>query len=110
MFATSNVSIRERLLLAAGVSLVAVLCACATAPVPQSSPVPETAVISEVKVEADGDATIVSLLGLAEPVYTAFQQETPARIVVDLSQVKHICSTALGVLVSMKRRLRRDIF
>ena len=29
-------------------------------------------------------------------------------IVVDLTEVKHICSTALGVLVSMKRRLRRN--
>ena len=29
-------------------------------------------------------------------------------IVVDLTAVKHICSTALGVLVSMKRRLRRN--
>jgi type IV pilus assembly protein PilQ len=87
MFATSNVSIREKVVLAAGASLLAVLCACATAPAPQSSPVPETAVISELQVEKEGDATIVSLLGLAEPVYTAFQQDDPARIVVDLSQV-----------------------
>jgi len=30
------------------------------------------------------------------------------KIVVDLIGVQHICSTALGVLVSMKRRLRRN--
>ena len=88
MFATSNVSIRETVVLAAGASLLAVLCACATAPAPQSSPVPETAVISELRVENEGGATIVSLLGLAEPVYTAFQQDDPARVVVDLSQVR----------------------
>jgi type IV pilus assembly protein PilQ len=88
MFATSNVSIRERVALAAGASLLAVLCSCATAPTPQSSPVPETAVISELQVGKEGGATIVSLLGLAEPVYTTFQQDDPARIVVDLSQVR----------------------
>jgi type IV pilus assembly protein PilQ len=87
MFATSNVSIREKVVLAAGASLLAVLCACATAPPPQSSPAPETAVISELRVENESGATIVSLLGLAEPEYTAFQQDDPARVVVDLSQV-----------------------
>lgn len=88
MFATSNVTIRERLALVAGASLLAVLCSCATVPAPQSSPVPETAVISELQVGKEGGATIVSLLGLEEPVYTAFQQDDPARIVVDLSQVR----------------------
>ena len=88
MFAASNVSIREKVVLAAGASLLAVLCACATTSAPQSSPVPETAVISELQVEKEGGATIVSLLGLAEPVYTAFQQDDPPRIVVDLSQVR----------------------
>jgi len=87
MFATSNVSIREKVVLAAGASLLAVLCACATAPARQPSPVPETAAISELQVEKEGSATIVSLLGLAEPVYTAFQQDEPARVVVDLAQV-----------------------
>jgi type IV pilus assembly protein PilQ len=88
MFATSNVIIRETVALVAGASLLAVLCSCATAPTPQSSPVPETAVISELQVGKEGGATIVSLLGLAEPVYTAFQQDDPPRIVVDLSQVR----------------------
>jgi len=87
MFATSNVSIREKVVLAAGASLLAVLCACATAPARQPSPVPEMAAISELQVEKEGSATIVSLLGLAEPVYTAFQQDEPARVVVDLAQV-----------------------
>ena len=67
MFATSNVSIRETVVLAAGASLLAVLCACATTPAPQSAAGPETAVISELQVESEGGATIVSLLGLAEP-------------------------------------------
>ena len=30
------------------------------------------------------------------------------RIVLDFMEVKHICSTALGVMVSMKRRVRRN--
>jgi hypothetical protein len=84
---SSIVSIREKVVLAAGASLLAVLCACATAPAPQPSPGPETAVISELQVGKEGGATIVSLLGLAEPVYTAFQQDEPARLVVDLAQV-----------------------
>ena len=88
MFATSNVSVREKVVLAAGASLLAVLCACATASAPQPPPAPESAVISELQVENEGAATIVSLLGLVEPVYTAFQQDDPARIVVDLSQTK----------------------
>jgi hypothetical protein len=88
MFATSNVSIREKVVLAAAAGLLAVLCACATTSAPQSSPVPEAAAISELRVEKDGGATIVSLLGLAEPEYTAFQQDDPARIVVDLAEVR----------------------
>lgn len=88
MFAASNVSIREKVLLAAGASLLAVLCACATASTPQPSPASESAVISELQVENEGAATIVSLLGVVEPVYTAFQQDDPARIVVDLSQTR----------------------
>ncbi len=88
MFAASNVSVREKVVLAAGASLLAVLCACATASAPQPPPAPESAVISELQVENEGAATIVSLLGLVEPVYTAFQQDDPARIVVDLSQTK----------------------
>jgi len=88
MFATSNVSIREKVVLAAAAGLLAVLCACATTSAPQSSPVLEAAAISELRVERDGGATIVSLLGLAEPEYTAFQQDDPARIVVDLAQVR----------------------
>jgi len=88
MFAASNVRIRERVVLAAGASLLAVLCACATATTPQSSPAAESAVISELQVENEGAATIVSLLGVVEPVYTSFQQDDPARIVVDLSQAR----------------------
>ncbi len=34
--------------------------------------------------------------------------ESQQKIVIDLTDAKHICSTALGVLVSMKRRLRRN--
>ena len=70
MFAASNVSVREKVVLAAGASLLAVLCACATASAPQPSPAPESGVISELQVENEGAATIVSLLGLAEPVFS----------------------------------------
>jgi len=88
MFAASNVSIREKVVLAAGASLLAVLCACATARSPQPSAAAESALISELQVESRGDATVVSLLGLAEPEYHAFQQQDPARIVVDLARVR----------------------
>ncbi len=59
--------------------------ACATTPAPPSAQGPGA--LSDVVVETDGDATVVSLVGLTEPVYNSFQQEDPARVVIDLAGV-----------------------
>ncbi len=75
----------------AGLALLALLIgglhACTTAP---TSPPPtrQVAVVSDVAVERDGDATVVKLRGLSHPVFTAFRGEDPERVVVDLTAVR----------------------
>jgi len=41
--------------------------------------------VSDVQIEHDGDDTIVTLMGLDHPVFTAFGQTDPERIIVDVS-------------------------
>ncbi len=64
-------------------------------------------------VERDGDATVVTLAGELD-LYNAHEvrralfaaaAESPERLVVDLSHVRFIDSTALGVLVEARRQL-----
>jgi type IV pilus assembly protein PilQ len=43
--------------------------------------------IADVRVDSGADATTVTLVGLEEPVFTAFAQQDPERIVVDLASV-----------------------
>ena len=88
MFARTSQEIRGRVQGSLAL-LVAVLIAsmgCATAPKAPTASGP--AQLSEIVVEADEGATVVSLVGLAEPVYNAFQQDDPARIVLDLASVR----------------------
>ena len=44
--------------------------------------------LQDVRVERDGDATVVQLIGLEEPVFTAYRQQDPERLVVDLASVQ----------------------
>jgi type IV pilus assembly protein PilQ len=44
--------------------------------------------LSEVRVESAADGTVVGLMGLSEPVYTAFRQDDPERVIVDLEAVR----------------------
>jgi type IV pilus assembly protein PilQ len=75
--------------LALGALLLASQVSCATAGSGTAqAPAPATGSLGEVTVESGSDGTVVSLLGLSEPVFTAFQQDDPARIVVDLAQVE----------------------
>jgi type IV pilus assembly protein PilQ len=75
--------------LALGALLLASQVSCATAGSGTAqAPAPATAALADVSVESGSDGTVVSLLGLSEPVFTAFQQDDPARIVVDLAQVQ----------------------
>ncbi|MCP3984867.1 MAG: type IV pilus secretin PilQ [bacterium] len=72
--------------LAVSAICMASLLACASVPTP-APVVDASGALSSVTVETDGDATVVSLIGLTEPVYNAFRQEEPSRIVVDLAAV-----------------------
>ncbi len=73
----------KRLLL--GAFLVAGALACAS-----TSPDTEGAgrTLEDVRVEREGDATVVHLLGLEQPVFTAYLQRDPDRLTVDLASVQ----------------------
>ncbi|MEE9607000.1 MAG: AMIN domain-containing protein, partial [Myxococcota bacterium] len=43
--------------------------------------------IADVRVEREGDVTWVTLLGVDNPVFTAYQQSNPERVIVELSSV-----------------------
>ncbi|MFI5216592.1 MAG: type IV pilus secretin PilQ [Candidatus Limnocylindria bacterium] len=43
--------------------------------------------IAEVHVAKDGATTVITLLGLSEPVFTAFEQQNPDLVIVDLASV-----------------------
>ncbi|MBW1686793.1 MAG: AMIN domain-containing protein, partial [Deltaproteobacteria bacterium] len=67
--------------------LAAAIAACAASTTVQTS-APEPESIADVRVERDGDATTVTLLGLEEPIFTAFGEQNPERVVVDLASVR----------------------
>jgi type IV pilus assembly protein PilQ len=45
-------------------------------------------VLEDLRVARDGDATVVTLVGPQEPVYTAYLQQAPERLTVDLASVE----------------------
>jgi type IV pilus assembly protein PilQ len=59
-------------------------CAASTATKPAD---PDAAEIADVRVERDGAATTITLMGLEEPLFTAFAEGDPGRVVVDLRAV-----------------------
>ena len=68
--------------------LVAVLIACmGCASTPAAPTDMGPAQLSSVQVGVEGDTTVVSLEGLEAPVYNAFQQEDPARVILDIASV-----------------------
>ncbi len=44
--------------------------------------------LQDVRVEREGDATVVQLVGLEEPVFTAYRQQDPERLTVDIAAVQ----------------------
>jgi len=74
-----------------GALVTAMFVACATATQTKGKAEPER--IADVRVERDGDATVVTLMGLDDPVFTAFQQMDPERIVLDLASVESDAAT-----------------
>jgi type IV pilus assembly protein PilQ len=76
-------------MLSLGVALAAIgvfACAGSTTGVAESSAQPS--VIGDVVVDSDSGVSTVSLMGLGDAVFTAFQQTEPDRIVVDIAGVK----------------------
>jgi len=67
--------------------LAAAIAACAASTTVQTS-APGPGSIADVRVERDGDATLVTLLGPEEPVFTAFAEENPERVVIDIASVR----------------------
>ncbi|MCG8588644.1 MAG: type IV pilus secretin PilQ [Proteobacteria bacterium] len=48
----------------------------------------ESNVLVDVRVERDEDATVLTFLGVEDPIYTAFMHQDPAALVVDLENVE----------------------
>ncbi|MDJ0786186.1 MAG: type IV pilus secretin PilQ [Myxococcota bacterium] len=71
---------------ALGALLFAVACATGGA-VPATDAQSSITSLGAVSVESGEDGTVVRLEGVSEPVFSAFQQDDPARVVVDLSDV-----------------------
>jgi len=84
----SNIGRIRGLARVAGVgAVVAAIAACAASTSMQTSGL-EPSSIADVRVERAGSATIVTLVGVQEPVFTAFAQQAPERVVVDLAAVQ----------------------
>ena len=67
--------------------LVVGILACAASTALRSAPT-EVGVIAEVKVDREEGATRILLAGVDHPVFTAFAQQSPERVVVDLASVQ----------------------
>ena len=87
MLGSNTGRLRKLASLACAGLLAAAIAACAASTTVQTS-APEPESIADVRVERDGDATMVTLLGLEEPIFTAFGQQNPERVVVDLASVR----------------------
>jgi len=73
----------SRLLLGAFLAVGALACASTLA---DSEGVGNT--LQDVRVEREGDATVVQLVGVEEPIFTAYRQQDPERLTVDLAAVQ----------------------
>ncbi len=87
MFASTMNGICGKVGLTVSAICMAALLACASTKAPAPTAVGPMS-LSSVTVEADGEATLVSLNGLTEPVYNAFKQAEPNRVVIDLASVE----------------------
>ena len=65
-------------------AILGIACAASNG-VPSEDPGPGS--ISDVRVEHEGDATMVTLLGVDNPVFTAVAQQDPHKVVVDIASL-----------------------
>ena len=77
---------RGMCLFGASAMLAAGVFACASSNVVDST-AGTTGQIADVRVEQVGDTTQVTLLGVDHPVFTAFQETDPARVIIDLVSI-----------------------
>jgi len=68
----------------AGVGILAA-CAASTVVAPEGSQQPR--VIADVRVDSESDVTVVTLVGVEHPVFTAFAQHDPESVIVDVASV-----------------------
>ena len=83
MFARTSNQNRGNATVMAVVGLLLLTVGCATS----SAKAPEIPALSQVRVEAEGEATVVTLEGTASAVAQSFQENDPARVVVNLTGV-----------------------
>jgi type IV pilus assembly protein PilQ len=62
-----------------------VACATSTAPNPEGENAAGS--IADVRVAKDGGTTVITLLGIEEPVFTAFAQQNPDLVIIDLASM-----------------------
>jgi len=93
-----------------GVFAVAAFFACATAPTPEAPDAgsvdwaEHAQVLERIAVERDGDETVITLVGLDNPAYSAFRLEQENVVVVDLPGVEPAEATSLMAAVSDSSR------
>ena len=71
---------------AAGLWMAGIV-ACASSPAIDPGDGSAANSIADVHVAKDGDTTVITLLGLEQPVFTAFAQQDPDLVIVDLAAV-----------------------
>jgi type IV pilus assembly protein PilQ len=69
----------------AGLAAMAIVACAASTTLRSNEP---SSSIADVRVERDGEATAVTLLGVSDPIFTAFAQQNPERVVVDLASMR----------------------
>lgn len=87
MFAFRNDRTRGPAVLIAAVGLLGGLMACASPPASTRTGPADPVVLSDVRVEERSGTTVVELVGVGEPLFSAFQEQDPPRVVVDLRGV-----------------------
>jgi type IV pilus assembly protein PilQ len=87
MLGSTNFRFRAGFALSLCAIAAAGILACVGSPSGRSRTDPGAGAIDDVVVESQADASTVTLVGVEQPIFTAFQQTDPDRVVVDLAGV-----------------------
>ena len=69
-------------------SVALALWACATPEIPNTNVSGVKHTLTDVRVDREGDRSVVTLVGLYDPMYSAFQKSDPRMLVLDISEVE----------------------